>query len=151
MLILKLKKFKVLKKQIKKKKKKGKFLASENKLNTEKNYLTENTRKALSKNKSHRVLPSNRSKAMSKFSIYKEDSDSGVSDINEEDFYDTQSEREFTRETENKGVTLPKIMGRAPNLPTSPNLTSDKKSIKTSRKSVLKSWVQSDAELSIVS
>eukprot|EP00343_Euplotes_focardii_P006325 CAMPEP_0205815312 /NCGR_PEP_ID=MMETSP0205-20121125/20988_1 /ASSEMBLY_ACC=CAM_ASM_000278 /TAXON_ID=36767 /ORGANISM="Euplotes focardii, Strain TN1" /LENGTH=100 /DNA_ID=CAMNT_0053101309 /DNA_START=104 /DNA_END=403 /DNA_ORIENTATION=- len=92
-------------------------------LDPNKNYLDDDIVSArLPKKKNSKALHSYRSEAKSKFPSYKDDSDSGVSDINEADFYDSQFERDYTNSKEGAKVTLPKIMGRTPNMPTSPSL-----------------------------
>jgi len=141
---IKSQKIKVLKSQLKKKKgKKPKILDIKDRSAPEKNYLSTEVIKKMPKNKSHRVLPSYKSEARSRYSLKKSDSDSGVSDINEEDFYDSQFDRELASSRAEVKVTLPKILNKSPLMPTSPSLESDRARMEKDKSSVYQSWAPS--------
>ena len=108
-------KIRVLKNQLKDKKPKKKV---QPKLDPEKDYLKDLSYPVSSFKGGLKATSKYPKSSRSRISVHRDKSSSGVSDIDEAEYYDSQFDR-YSTNNEYK-VTLPKIMGRSGNAPTSP-------------------------------
>lgn len=159
-------KIKVLKSQLKTKGSKGKqqkLAESQAKLNPNKNYLaSETTSRGMGKNKSHQTLPKYKVDKSRLSMFQNQESDSGVSDVDEDEYLDSQFEAgsQFGRyanigppSSRNGEMVLPKIMGRQPAIPMSPSLASsasERVQMVKKKTKVYQSWAN-DEDLEMIS
>jgi chromosome segregation ATPase len=130
-------KIRVLKSQLKNRKKPSRSIAKSQFKGDNEEYL-HRVEKGTVKNKSQKVSNKQTKKPKLRAQFMKHTSDSGISDIDEADYEFNQFDAEVLSSRNGERVTLPKIMGRTPNIPTTPT-DNDHKSLKKGKESIYKS------------